>query len=365
MLDAWRQRNTGRRVCPDWLVGPVTLLLVYLAVAIGVSFLCSILEAVLLSITPAYLEHLLHSRPRSGAVVQTVKKRMDESLAGILILNTFAHTMGAAGVGAQALKVFGPEMETLVAVLLTLAILYFSEIIPKTIGAVYWRSLAVPAAFTISWLIRLTFPLVWVSTRLTNLLGNKKKDEVTREEILALASLGHRHGALISRETEYLENILRLRGIRTEEILTPRSVTHMLEQATPVTEALGLEKTRQFSRIPVFDDSVDQITGHVLRSDLYEAERTGRGAEALQSLARDVIHVSEKLPVYKLIDLFIKHRMHLFVVQDEFGQTSGVVTLEDALETLLGEEIVDESDTVADMQELARQKSRRRMRDGR
>ena len=142
-------------------------------------------------------------------------------------------------------------------------------------------------------------------------------------------------------------------------------IIKQLEQATPVTEALGLEKTRQFSRIPVFDDSVDQITGHVLRSDLYEAERTGRGAEALQSLARDVIHVSEKLPVYKLIDLFIKHRMHLFVVQDEFGQTSGVVTLEDALETLLGEEIVDESDTVADMQELARQKSRRRMRDGR
>ena len=194
------------------------------------------------------------------------QEAMDESLAGILILNTFAHTMGAAGVGLRALKVSrdGDPRRCLA----DPAILYFSEIIPKTIGAVYWRSLAVPAAFTISWLIRLTFP-VWVSTRLTNLLGNKKKDEVTREEILALASLGHRHGALISRETEYLENILRLRGIRTEEILTPRSVTHMLEQATPVTEALGLEKTRQFSRIPVFDDSVDQITGHVLRSDLY------------------------------------------------------------------------------------------------
>ena len=174
----------------------VTLLLVYLTIAIGVSFLCSILEAVLLSITPAYLEHLLKIRPKSGAHVQKVKTRMDESLSGILILNTFAHTMGAAGVGAQALRVFGPEMEAAVAILLTLTILYFSEIIPKTIGAVYWRALAVPAAFAIAWLTRLTYPLVWVATRLTGLLGDKNKDAVTRDEILALASLGHRHGAL-------------------------------------------------------------------------------------------------------------------------------------------------------------------------
>ena len=341
---------------------PVTLLLVYLAIAIGVSFLCSILEAVLLSVTPAYLEHLLQTRPRSGAIIQKVKSRMDESLAGILILNTFAHTMGAAGVGAQALQVFGPDLETVVAILLTLSILYFSEIIPKTIGAVYWRTLAVPAAFSISWLVRLTYPLVWVATRLTGLLGDKKKDEVTRDEILALASLGHRHGALISQETEYLENILRLRGIRTEEILTPRTVVHMLDTKTTVSEALGMEKTRQFSRIPTYSESVDLISGHVLRSDLYEAERMGRGTEPIHTFARDVRHVSEKLPVYKLIDLFIKYHMHLFVVQDEFGQTSGVVTLEDALETLLGEEIIDESDTVADMQELAREKNRRRLR---
>ncbi|MDA8677801.1 CNNM domain-containing protein [Luminiphilus sp.] len=337
----------------------VTLLLVYLTIAIGVSFLCSILEAVLLSITPAYLEHLLKIRPKSGAHVQKVKTRMDESLSGILILNTFAHTMGAAGVGAQALRVFGPEMEAAVAILLTLTILYFSEIIPKTIGAVYWRALAVPAAFAIAWLTRLTYPLVWVATRLTGLLGDKNKDAVTRDEILALASLGHRHGALISHETEYLENILLLRGVKTEAILTPRTVVHMLNVDTSVSAALSMEKTRQFSRIPTFKVSVDQIAGHVLRSDLYEAERLGQGSESIETLVRDVIHVSEQLPVHKLIDLFIKHRMHLFVVQDEFGQTAGVVTLEDALETLLGTEIIDESDTVADMQELAREKNRR------
>ena len=175
----------------------MTLLLAYLAIAIGVSFLCSVLEAVLLSITPSYLEQLTQERPKSGKVIQSVKDRLDESLSSILILNTFAHTMGAAGVGAQALRAFGPEAETLIAVLLTLTILYFSEIIPKTLGATYWRQLAVPAAFTIRWLVRLVYPLVWVSTRMTQLLGQSHKDEITREEILALASLGRKDLSLI------------------------------------------------------------------------------------------------------------------------------------------------------------------------
>jgi Mg2+/Co2+ transporter CorB len=147
----------------------MALLFTYLMIAIGVSFLCSVLEAVLLSITPSYLGQLAVERPRSGRLVNQVKDRLDQSLASILILNTFAHTMGAAGVGSQALQVFGPEWETLIAVLLTLAILYFSEIIPKTLGATFWRPLAVPAAFIISWLVRLVYPLVWVSTLLTKM----------------------------------------------------------------------------------------------------------------------------------------------------------------------------------------------------
>ena len=339
----------------------MTLLIVYLAIAIGVSFLCSILEAVLLSMTPTFVERLAQDRPRAGAVVQKVRKRMDESLASILILNTFAHTMGAAGVGAQALNVFGPEMETLVAVLLTLAILYFSEIIPKTVGAIYWRSLAIPAAHAIVWLVRLTYPLVWVSTRLTKIMGNKDMSTVTREEILALASLGKRYGALMSQENDYLQNILRMRSVTTGDILTPRTVVHMLDENATVNDALTLEKSRRFSRMPVYIDSVDTVTGHVLRSDLYEAERTGAGESTIASLRRDVVYVSDKLPVHKLINLFITHQMHLFVVEDKYGQTAGVVTLEDALETLLGAEIVDESDSVADMQELAKEKHRERL----
>ena len=339
----------------------MTLLLVYLAIAIGVSFLCSVLEAVLLSITPSYLEQLTQERPKSGKAIQSVKDRLDESLSSILILNTFAHTMGAAGVGAQALRVFGPEAETLIAVLLTLAILYFSEIIPKTLGATYWRQLAVPAAFTIRWLVRLVYPLVWVSTRLTQVLGKSHKDEITREEILALASLGRKDGALKAQENEYLVNLLKLSDTQTSEILTPRTVVHMLDETTTVSEALGLEATRQFTRIPIFRDSTDNVTGMVMRVGLFEAEREGAASDAIAGYAQPVVRVPEELPVYRLLDRFIREQAHLAVVEDEFGQTAGIVTLEDAIETLLGREIVDESDAVTDMQALARDKHRERL----
>ena len=340
----------------------MTLLLLYLFIAIGVSFLCSILEAVLLSITPSYLERVVEERPRSGRIVARVKAHLDESLASILILNTFAHTMGAAGVGSQALQVFGEKWETLVAVLLTLAILYFSEIIPKTLGATFWRALAVPASFVISWLVKLVYPLVWISTRLTKLFSHDKGNEVTREEMIALASLMHRDGILFTQENEYLTNVLSLREIRTEQILTPRTVVHMLDQTTTVSEALKHPQTRQFTRIPVYGQGKDDVTGKINRMDLYEAERTGRGDEPVKALAREIRRVSEKLPVQHLIDRFIKHRAHLFLVEDEFGQTAGVVTLEDAIETLLGREILDENDTVADMQALARRRFRERLR---
>lgn len=340
----------------------MTLLIVYLAIAIGVSFLCSILEAVLLSITPSYVEKTTLISPRAGKRLTKVKEQLDESLSSILILNTFAHTMGAAGVGSQAIRLYGEKWETLIAVLLTLAILYFSEIIPKTLGATFWRKLAVPSAFIISWLVKLVYPLVWISTRLTKLFSENKDNEVTREEIIALASLGHRDGTLFSQENEYLSNILRLREIRTEQVLTPRSVVHMLDQSMKVSEALDHPQTKQFTRMPIYGKDIDDIQGKIIKRDLFEAERAGHGSDPISKYAKPIYRVSEKLPVQKLLDLFIKHRAHLFLVEDEFGQTAGIVTLEDAIETLLGREIVDESDLVEDMQEFARDKYRERLR---
>jgi CBS domain containing-hemolysin-like protein len=343
----------------------MTLLLVYLVIAIGISFLCSILEAVLLSITPSYVEQVSSSNSRAGARLVKSKKNIDESLSSILILNTFAHTMGAAGVGAQAIKVFGEQWEILIAVLLTLAILYFSEIIPKTLGATFWRTLALPATFIICWLVKLVYPLVWLSTRLTRLFSSSKENEITREEIIALASLGHKDGTLYSRENEYLSNVLSLREIKTEQVLTPRSVVHMLHESTTVTEALDHPKTEQFTRIPVYGEDIDDIKGKVIKHDLYEAERAGHGSDPISKYARKIVRISEKLPVQQLLDTFIRHHAHLFLTEDEFGQMSGVVTLEDAMETLLGSEIVDESDVVEDMQELARGQYRNRLRENR
>ncbi|WP_086929348.1 CNNM domain-containing protein [Agarilytica rhodophyticola] len=341
----------------------MTLLLLYLTIAIGISFLCSILEAVLLSVTPSYVERIQANRPMLGAKLAKVKECLDESLSSILILNTFAHTMGAAGVGSQALQVFGKEWETFIAVLLTLAILYFSEIIPKTLGATFWRQLAIPSGYIISWLVKLVYPLVWISTRLTKLFSKNRGDEITRDEIIALASIGHRDGILFSQENEYLSNLLSLHDVNTEKIFTPRTVVHMLSESTTITEALNEPKTRQFTRIPIFGGDRDNIKGKVILAELFEAERDGKGDMPIGDLAKPVFRVSEKLPVQKLLDLFIKQRAHLFLVEDEFGQAAGVVTLEDAIETILGREIVDERDTVEDMQALARAKYRDRLRE--
>jgi CBS domain containing-hemolysin-like protein len=270
--------------------------------------------------------------------------------------------MGAAGVGSQALQVFGAKWETLVAVLLTLAILYFSEIIPKTLGATFWRPLALPAAYTIAWLVRIVYPLVWLATGLTRVFSRGQENEVTREEILAMASLGHRDGALVSQENQYLTNLLSLNEITTEQILTPRTVVHMLPHDMTVKQALDDATTGSFSRMPVYGESLDDIRGKVLRIKLYEADRQGRGDEPVSEFVKPVHRVSEKLPVQNLLDQFIKTQDHLFLVEDEFGQTAGIVTLEDAIETLLGREIMDELDQVADMQELARRRYRDRLK---
>lgn len=340
----------------------MTLLFTYLVIAIGVSFVCSVLEAVLLSITPSYVESIASQSAKKARKLVEVRERLDQSISSILILNTFAHTMGAAGVGAQATIIFGPRWETLIAVLLTLVILYFSEIIPKTIGALFWRQLALPAAHAIFWLIRLVYPLIWLSTFITKPFRKNKQDEVTREEIIAFASLGHKMGSLISQENEYLVNVLQLREIKTEQILTPRSVIHSLSEDITVSEALDSEKTTQFTRIPVYKDEPDNITGLVINRELLIAEREGDAEMEIHQLSHPITRVSENLPVQQLLDFFIKKQEHLFLVEDEYGQVAGIVTLEDAIETMLGREIVDETDTVDDLQQLAKTKYRNRLR---
>ena len=242
----------------------MTLLLTYLLVALFVSFMCSILEAVLLSSTSSYIESL-SNKGNSNAVevLKELKSNIDKPIASILILNTFAHTMGAAGVGAQAQILFGQEMETLIAVLLTLAILYFSEIIPKTIGAVYWKKLLVPSAYLISFLIKITFPLVWISMFITNSIskGKTKESNFSRDEILAAVTMGEKEGSILSKESVLIENLFKLKNIKTKDIMTPRSVVFALKSTVSVEEAIEDDRMYIHSRIPVYGDTIDIVTG--------------------------------------------------------------------------------------------------------
>ena len=341
----------------------MTLLLTYLLVALFVSFMCSILEAVLLSSTSSYIESL-SNKGNSNAVeiLKELKSNIDKPIASILILNTFAHTMGAAGVGAQAQILFGQEMETLIAVLLTLAILYFSEIIPKTIGAVYWKKLLVPSAYLISFLIKITFPLVWISMFITNSIskGKTKESNFSRDEILAAVTMGEKEGSILSKESVLIENLFKLKNIKTKDIMTPRSVVFALKSTVSVEEAIEDDRMYIHSRIPVYGDTIDDIIGVVFNQIILEESVEERDNTLLKDIMVPVHKISENVPVSALIDQFVNRKTHLFIVEDNYGQTSGVVTLEDAIETLLGVEIVDEMDEVEDMQVFAKN---RRLQD--
>ncbi len=335
----------------------MTLLIFYLALALLVSFLCSILEAVFLSIHSGYIASLTE-QPRLKQLLKKLKKNMDTSISSILILNTIAHTMGAAGVGAEAVKLFGIQWQSLIAVVLTLLILYFSEIIPKTIGATYWRELARPTAYIIKFLSLILLPLLWISRQLTTRIKNHRKHGLTREEIMAMADVGEENGVLAEEESQLIENLLTLKQTQIKDILTPRSVVFSLNAEQSIESTLQEDNLFIYSRIPVFHDNKDNIIGMVFaRSILKAISMDHKVSEPLETLMRPVHSVPEHMPVYFLLDQFIHRKEHLFLVHDTYRQFSGIVTLEDAIETLLGREIIDEADKVVDMQKYALKKA--------
>jgi len=339
----------------------MTLLLTYLFIALFVSFMCSILEAVLLSSTPSYIESISKKEPSNAInLLKDLKSNIDRPISSILTLNTFAHTMGAAGVGAQAQLLFGNEWQALIAFVLTLLILYFSEIVPKTIGALYWKNLLTPSAYLISFMIKITYPFVLLSSLITNYVSKGKKDEInfSREEIMAAVSLGEKEGSVHSKESVLIENLFKLKHIKTKEIMTPRSVVFSLQADVTVEDAIENDKMYIHSRIPIYNESIDDIIGIVFNQTILEESVEERDSTLLRNITFPVHKISENVPVSVLIDLFVKRKTHLFIVHDNYGQTTGVVTLEDAIETLLGVEIVDEMDEVEDMQVFAKNKSK-------
>jgi CBS domain containing-hemolysin-like protein len=331
------------------------LLILYIFVALGFSFLCSIAEAVLLSVTTPYIALLESQNKPSATELRRLKHDINKPLAAILTLNTIAHTVGAAGAGAQATKIFGSAYLGIASAILTLLILVFSEIIPKTLGAHYWRRLAPSTAYALKLLVWALYPFVKLTELLTRgLTEGPTLRGVNRKELMALAEVSGREGALADQEALIMQNLLRLRDTPAKAAMTPRTVVFSISQKMTVRDYFARYEAKPFSRIPVYQGDTENITGFVLRSELLLAKAHGQTECVVEAFARDIPKIIEQADLSNAFDRFLKERVHIMLVIDEYGGFSGVLTLEDVLETLLGIEIVDEFDDTEDMQVLAR-----------
>lgn len=339
------------------LTGDALLLFLYVILALFFSFLCSIAEATLLSITPSYIAGLKETNPKKAERLRRLKEdNIDQSLAAILTVNTIAHTVGAIGAGAKATSVFGHAWFGVFSAVMTLLILFLSEIIPKTLGAVYWRQLASFTGVYVNLLIKSMYPLIIVSEKLTKLIsGNKKAQQFSRDEFVAMAGIGKEEGMLNDRESKIIRNLFLFKSFDASTVMTPRIVLSALQKDITIDEALSTSTISNFSRLPIYADDLDHIVGFVLREDLLVAKNQGKGANSINDFRRELITVMAKTPLSKLMEILLEQRQHIALVVGEYGDTKGVVTLEDVVETLLGIEILDEGDKVEDMQKLARQ----------
>lgn len=335
----------------------MSLLIFYLALAIGVSFLCSLLEATLLSVSHSYIAIMERKGGPTGKLLRQYKEDIDRPLSAILSLNTIAHTVGAAGVGAQAQVIFGDAYVAITSAVLTFLILVLSEIIPKTIGATYWRNLAPFTARTLRVLMFLIYPLVVMSQAITRWLSNDKEiPSFSREEFGALADLGVEEGVFEEEESRIFKNLIRFSSLRVKDIMTPRTVVVGFDQELTVEDVSDNVEQLHFSRLPVYGNERDEITGYVLKNDLLLMLARGEASKTLKELKRDILIVPEMTPLQDFFERLMKQQEHIAVVVDEYGGFAGVVSMEDLVETLLGMEIIDEVDTIEDMQKMARKK---------
>jgi len=335
----------------------MTALFAYFGLALGVSFLCSILEAGLLSVTPSHVAKLVQDRPKVGLRIRALKAHVDRPLAAILTLNTFANTAGAAGVGAEAQRLWGSEALAIASAVLTLAILIISEILPKTLGALYWRRMTGFMATTLPIMIVVLSPLVWLSEVITRTLKRRRVAQTfSREEFAALAGVGEEQGVFDESEMRILRNLFHFGSLRTRDIMTPRTVMFSLEESTTVRDAVAARGSMIFSRIPIWKGTPDQVTGYILKDQLLLRAARHQLDVPLSSFAREALMVPDTIALPALFEKLLDNREHIAVVVDEYGGIDGVVTMEDVLETLIGLEIVDEMDSVQDMRAMARSK---------
>ncbi|MDC1161937.1 CNNM domain-containing protein [Tenacibaculum sp.] len=339
----------------------MTLLIIYATISIFFSFLCSILEAVLLSVTPTFINLKKKEGKSFSTELENLKKDVDKPLIAILTLNTLAHTVGAILVGTEAKKIFKDDGYGvfIVSAIMTILILVASEIIPKTIGATYWKQLS---SFTTKALKLMIFPLkwtgiLWVLQLTTKLIGGKGahgNSVLSREDFTAMTDIAHEEGVFKESESKIIKNLLGFTEIQAKHIMTPRTVLKTANEEQSIQSFFDEHPKLRFSRVPVFSVDADNISGYFLKDQLLEAIIKGNGEKPLKSIRREIIVTKRNLPIPELFEKLIEKREHLALIVDEYGAVNGLVTQEDVIETLLGLEIMDESDNVADLQQLAR-----------
>lgn len=335
------------------------LILVYLLGALALSFLCSVLEAVLLSTPMSFISMKESEGNKTATLMKKFKNNVDRPVGAILSLNTIAHTIGSAGVGAESIKIFGEEYFGIISAILTLLILVLSEIIPKTIGASYWRSLAMPATRIINILIYITLPLVILSELITKIFTRKKVQlSVSREEVSAMVDVGTHEGVFHERESQIIKSCIHLSNVKAKEIMTPSIVVESANENLSLKECYDNRKWN-FSRIPVYRESKDFIVGYILKDDMLKHLSDDHFTKTLKELKRPILSFTEEESVYHIWEQMLQKREHLSVIVDDYGALRGVVSMEDIIETMTGVEIVDEDDIAVDMQVMAKEKRNR------
>ena len=331
-----------------------TMLIIYASLALGVSFLCSMLEAVLLSMSVSQVSIMEKTNDKVGKIWSKLKEEDSvKPLTAILTLNTIAHTMGAAGVGAEVQSQIGDTYLTVASVILTLAVLIISEIIPKTIGAAYWKSLASPAGYLLNLMTKVMSPLFIPLMLFKKLLPTPVTTIVTRDELAALADIGEEEGTLEEDEETVIHNLLKLREIPIADVMTPRTVTTAFDQSWSIRQVLDDTPVLRFGRLPIYGESIDDLTGFVIRSDLLMSASRDEWDSKLSEFIKPLMTIKTIDSVDLALERFLESKQQILAVIDEFGGTAGIVTMEDVIETLLGEEIVDELDEHEDMRKLA------------
>ncbi len=364
----------------------MVLLISYFIFVLTISFFCSLLESVILSVKDSFIGQLQNQGSKSGDVLHALRKDIDRPLAAILTLNTVSNTLGAALISATVMRLYGSEMVAIISGILTFGILIFSEIIPKTIGATYWRRLAIPSAYIIKYLIVLLYPIVSFCEFVADLstFGKKRPLLFTRDELIATAEISQEEGSIKHQERNVIKNLLRLDKIYIKDVMTPRSVIVAFPADVSVGQVVKQHPSIPFSRIPIYKMGMDDIVGVVLRYELLEnyaqsnTKKTlledgafatspmgsNKSVEASNTTLGDICHSIHKVPenqsIGTTLNEFLKYKEHIFIAVNQDGQTTGLITLEDALETLLGVEIMDEFDSVEDMRQFALEQFQKR-----